>query len=411
MKLPTARDFIVYGREGGYATTSITLTTSNPPCIMNEDCAMLPSSGLYLESYNARSVSRVGDVNGDGFGDLGIGNPLADEVYVLFGSVGERRYGGEGEGLTIYGESRGDYLGWSIGGAGDFDGDGIGDVIVSAMVRGTVYLIFGRGRRGGSDNERGSWSNVYLSRLKVGEGLKVVGSSGSLTGIAVSSAGDFNGDGKGDVMFSAKSTVTGGLGGNVMYVLYGGNASMLGELSVSVESLSSVQKMEIESPSMSFAGMSLAGVGDVNGDGVDDIAIGSVPYQGGYATQVSYIVYGRRVLSSRVLKLDNMTRLDGLKVVGGGFMVSGAGDVDGDGVDDVLVSSYYDWGNEVGDYLVTMPLRNSVSRRPSMSPSAAPSTLIAAPSNRPSSEPSWSMDDPSSEPSSLSFQSLPFLSL
>eukprot|EP01040_Poterioochromonas_malhamensis_P012777 gene12777-14003_t len=45
VKLPTARDFIVYGREGGYATVSITLTTSTPPNVMDEDYAMLPSSG------------------------------------------------------------------------------------------------------------------------------------------------------------------------------------------------------------------------------------------------------------------------------------------------------------------------------------------------------------------------------
>jgi hypothetical protein len=142
----------------------------------------------------------------------------------------------------------------------------------------------------------------------------------------------------------------------------------------------------ITTPPFSFAGLSLAGIGDLNNDGFADIAIGSIPYQGGYSTQRTFIIYGRSSATGRGNTLDINEMIvgkDGFAVIGGGFLVAGIGDVNQDGIADCVISRYYNWQSKGNAYLMNYP-RNMTSS-PTYLPSSLPSSY---PSTSPSSVPS-----------------------
>src|SRR5690606_16464015 len=100
------------------------------------------------------------------------------------------------------------------------------------------------------------------------------------------------------------------------------------------------------------AGASTAAPGDVNGDGLDDILIGA-PGQGfdGYSlvnAGAGYVVFGREMWPGTPVDLSQLDGTDGFRMEGParvarmGSAVSAAGDINGDGVNDVLLGAYYD---------------------------------------------------------------------
>jgi hypothetical protein len=78
-----------------------------------------------------------------------------------------------------------------------------------------------------------------------------------------------------------------------------------------------------------YAGVSLSEAGDVNGDGYDDLLIGSVPYTNGFVAQKTYILFGRRIIENGESMAINLATykngIDGIISVGGGIVVSGVG--------------------------------------------------------------------------------------
>jgi hypothetical protein len=213
-------------------------------------------------------------------------------------------------------------------------------------------------------------------------------------GIAIDFAGDFNGDGRPDLLISAKFLNNQG----VVYVIYGREASQqqqrLNDLYLDKIQNSSSSLFIITTPAFSLAGMSVAGIGDVNDDGFADVAIGSVPYQAGYVTQRTYVVYGR--VSSHLKQKKNesgtvsvnemIPGVDGFTISGGGFMVTGFGDVNEDGIDDLMITSYYDWQGQTNAYLISYPDHKKIyfTSPPTFLPSSLPSS---SPSFTPSSSP------------------------
>ena len=111
-------------------------------------------------------------------------------------------------GFTVRGEVVGDNFGWAVSSAGDFNGDGFGDVLMSAWQSGRCYVVYGKAR---------GFKDMELSELKSVDGLRIMGGNGtSNLGIAVSGAGDFNGDGVDDIVLTGR----GSMGDNVVYVVY-----------------------------------------------------------------------------------------------------------------------------------------------------------------------------------------------
>lgn len=272
-----------------------------------------------LDAEFGTSVSAAGDVNGDGFSDVIIGSYLYDN-----GSVDEGAafiYLGSGSGLqfpavdTLENNQAGAWFGFDVANAGDVNGDGFADVGVSATLysngesqEGAIYVF-----EGTAAGVQPTASLQYESNL-----------AGARLGNRVSTCGDFNGDGYADFMASS-----------IRYTNPSPNEGAIMIFEGSPGGLSPVPTRIIESNQNSAnMGSGIACAGDVNGDGISDITCGIFLFDSPDVNEGAVWVYhgGLDGLSSAPSLLES--NQDGARM---GQSVARAGDVNGDGFDDIIV--------------------------------------------------------------------------
>jgi len=250
------------------------------------------------------SVSGAGDVNGDGMADFLVGATDDDNNGFLSGSA--RVFSGV-DGSVLYtfnGDRVADRFGISVSGAGDVNGDGRADVIVGAN---TV-------NNGGVPGFARVFSGMDGSVLHTFEG----DSGLDEFGIAVSGAGDVNGDGRADLIVGAFSDDSNGTNSGFARVLSGIDGSTL---------------YTFNGNSGNRLGQSVSSAGDINGDGHADLIVGAP----------RNILGGVNAGSVSVISgIDGSTLYDFFGNTGDQFggSVSEAGDVNGDGVDDLIVGAF-----------------------------------------------------------------------
>jgi hypothetical protein len=248
-------------------------------------------------------VAGAGDVDGDGLGDLIVGAPGngAGAAAVYAGSNGSLLHAWQGQ-------AAGDRFGHAVAGAGDLDGDGRADLLVGAP----------SADEGGQDA-----GSVYAFSGSTGQQIQSLSGSepGDDFGNSLSSAGPdtLSADNEGDVIIGASKGRSDGRG----YVQVRSRPDLALRLVV-----------EGELPGDRF-GASVALVGDVNGDQVGDLLVGSDPRDG---LDLPLRAGAARLLSGADGSLL-ATYADGTTGSGYGSTVSGVGDVTGDGVPDVAVGS------------------------------------------------------------------------
>jgi hypothetical protein len=269
------------------------------------------ASGEAKENRFGYAVRTAGDVNGDGYDDVIVG---ADRYKEFTGRAYVYPGGPSGLSaspvLTATGETVNNHFGYAVGAAGDVNGDGFDDVVIGAYhhgnFRGRVYVYAGRAS---------GLRDIPLSVVS-GEGPD------GYFGRSVGTAGDVNGDGYDDVIVGAQAydRSTGRV-----YVYAGGPEGL---------SADPIFVATGEGPADSF-GQSVGAAGDVNGDGYDDIIIGAHGYESGMGR--AYIYVGAP--GGLDPNLFPTTTGEG---VGDhfGYAVGPAGDVNGDGYDDVIIGAY-----------------------------------------------------------------------
>ncbi len=316
--------------------------------------------GVGETDYAGCSVSDAGDVNGDGFDDVIIGaesarddaNYPVGESYLVFGkalgwdaSLALSDLDGT-NGVRVIGIGPSDRTGCSVSTAGDINGDGYGDVIIGARTAdptggndaGESYVVFGKAD---------GWPSVLeLSSLAGDDGFRIDGIDASdYSGWSVSGAGDVNGDGFDDVIIGAYGADTDAASdAGESYVVFGKAEGWDASIVLSALNGSNGFRLDGELAS-DFSGISVSGAGDVNGDGCDDMVVGAhcADFDGALYAGAAYVVFGKTSGWTASMNLAALDGASGFKINGVngwlGRSVSGAGDVNGDGFDDVLIGA------------------------------------------------------------------------
>jgi hypothetical protein len=306
------------------------------------------------------SVAPAGDFNGDSYADFIIGaqqSGAEGKAFIYYGGPSLDA----APDFTLTGESTGSLtsFGASVASAGDVNEDGFGDVIVGAPwyggggnKPGRAYVFFG-----------GAAPDAVPDRVFPGVGFY------DQLGTVVGPAGDMNGDGHPDVFASAPNNNASALGAGALYIWFGGPAFdttpdlvLLGS-AVNEHLMSAAKAGDVNADGFSdligagrdhvfvwFGGSSpnpvpdltlartyasVAGAGDVDGDGIDDFMVGAPNYVGG--SRVSVFLGG-----STVDNVEDLYYLGDQVGEALGICVAGGGHVDGPGPADLIASAYWD---------------------------------------------------------------------
>ncbi len=280
-----------------------------------------------------------GNFNGDDYEDILIGATYDSDVnspelvsgaaYVIYGQSAQLSSTPtmvKFRGLASY-----DNTGRSVA-AGDINGDGYDDVVIGAFSNndagdgaGAVYVVYG---------ESATMATRTLDDASV---VQITGEEADDEmglGLAV---GDLNGDGFGDIITAATGGDAGGAYFGDVYVVYGQSTALVSSSIVSLAAATFAGEAEYDNPQRVDAG-------DIDNDGYDDLIIGSSAHDdgAGYYSGVAWIVYGQSALYSGITSLGD-TAVD--KIVGEneddqlGVSVSVSGDINGDGMNDVIVGA------------------------------------------------------------------------
>lgn len=357
--LRAGKAYVVYGATGGF------------PAAIDGSSLAAGTGGFVIvgeanEDQAGFSVSSAGDINGDGLDDLLIAAPWsvgADansrDMYVVFG-----RSGGLGPSVALsdIAAGRGGFVvhgtglsnlgncGSGVSTAGDFNGDGIADLMVGVIGSSTnaAWVVFGR--------TQGFGASVNLSDVAAGTGGFLIAGTGNPTVKAVSAAGDVNGDGYDDLVIgvisdrgAANASFTGST-----YVVFGRETAAGGTISISDLARGIGGFVVRGRDGNDQAGYSVSGAADINGDGFDDLVIGA-PGGDGVGNTTSdageiYVIYGGDFNFTGTV--TGTAGNDGLTgTPGADQMVGGRGNdiIDGKGGTDVLIGGAGDDVLKVAD--------------------------------------------------------------
>lgn len=333
-------------------------------------------TGVDYNGNAGDAVSSAGDVDGDGFDDIIVGAPQADPPsgpnagtsFVVFASALQAAAVGSGEidlgtigganGVVITGADRIDFSGGSVSSAGDVDGDGLDDIIIGAFQgetgglsnSGDGYVVLGASIAAASSGS----GTIDLGSL-AGLGVAITGADvADRAGRSVSGAGDVDGDGLDDVIVGANAADPDGeASAGEAYIVFGSalTAAVAASSNIDLGSLGTQGVLIKGVDAFDSAGYSVSAAGDVDGDGLADVIVGAESADGGglNSSGEAYVVFGSAIAAAAVgsgeIDLDGLSPSDGIVIYGAsasdqfGGPVAAAGDVDGDGLDDIIVGA------------------------------------------------------------------------
>ena len=295
------------------------------------------------EAYNDQagsSVAIVGDVNRDGYDDVLVGavinSDASGEAYLVLGSETPMDFDLAAASAHFTGASATDSAGSALAAAGDVDDVGFADMIIGAYRHqdqaGAAYLIFGSGSPG--DLPLSAATHVFTGTT-----------TDDQAGTSVAGAGDTDGDGFADILVGAPFTDIGGDRRGACYLLLGPNPAS-GSLATADAAFGGEFLND-------HAGQSVSGAGDVNKDGYDDVVVGApVNAAGGLYAGAAYLVLGSASPADSYL-VDATAKYTGeAEQDQAGTGVAGVRDVNNDGFDDFVIGSWQGGDNAGKAYLI-----------------------------------------------------------
>jgi len=309
---------------------------------------------------NLTVLAGLGDINGDEFDDIIVGT--INGTQVIFGRPGGFDRFVDINDLDGSNGFRIASAATSVSAAGDINGDGINDILLgnaNASANGLTgvgitYVIYGR--------QTAFPADFSTASLNGNNGFAVLGTNTEdRSGFAVADAGDFNNDGIDDFLIGAPNkTQEGEAEVGEAYVIYGRRESFPAAISLAdIDGNNGL--IFIGSDIQDSLGSSVSGIGDINHDGYDDVAIGA-PGKGPFGSPSDYpgevyVLFGNRSLSEKNVREKDLDGENGfiLRGIRGGVVpieeneaiwgdlagtsIDGAGDINGDGIDDLMIGA------------------------------------------------------------------------
>ena len=372
--------YVVYGTTEPFSIDDLSRSSVNLETLSPTQGFVITTNALFTSFGNR--IAGIGDVNGDGFGDLFIGEPTNDEIaenagvaYIIYGSdqpVGMLAEDGRRilnvddltpeQGYVVFGQGFLDQIGTAAVPLDDINNDGINDFAISARsssaggtFSGEVYIIFG------SDSGHGSVvegrQEFYFENFSSDIGRRIQGVETQGFGSSIANIGDINNDGLSDLGILSRTVDE--IGESLperIFVIYSGFETPI----LYTDTLTENDGFIIHGvDAQDFLGFwhSLAAAGDVNGDGYGDILMGAPfadrVYSGtGFTTTgAAYLVYGQSaevINGNPQIDLASLKPTQGFKInntqysQGFGGAVAGGFDINGDNIDDLIISDYTD---------------------------------------------------------------------
>jgi hypothetical protein len=285
-------------------------------------------SGKLSHGAYGSAVATLGDLNHDGAADMIVAAPGTGDAQILYGiagtspaNIGQSDSPGQNS-LHITAGLASASTGWSVASVDDFNADGHPDIAISipdadANTPATTSVLFGDAD--GKFDDKLNFNQDSFS---------FTGANGATV---VSSAGDVNGDGIADIAIGMPDANN----GEGQVVIIYGKAGIQGNFNL-VNMSSNDGWMLTGAVVGDHLGASVSAAQDVNGDGMADLLIGAPGALGRGAT---YLMYGQKAPDSLHFDLEFFTAADGMVFKGAGSSVAAVGDMNGDGVSDMIFAN------------------------------------------------------------------------
>lgn len=309
-----------------------------------------------------RNLVGLGDLDGDGIGEIGVGSPPGTNLDPA--GFFEIFRGNDGTLLRTHSGTGNDQLGYEIAALGDSDGDGVPDYAASS---------FELGNEGG---------RVRIYSGSGGEEIAQVTSNEMLRFYSIAGPGDLDGDGRGELAVTLWSEFDPWKVGEIRVfsgALFGAPDDPAGSLDVFAEPVRAETVLELKGRTdlpggFESIGLGLNALGDINGDGVPDLGAGTGPtsdaviFSGADGTRLREVFSGQfDLIWQTVVETEGIGDLDGdgvrdfvvgltgvIRVISGkdgsvlavrngdgklGEEIAAIGDLDGDGISEILAGA------------------------------------------------------------------------
>ncbi len=305
-------------------------------------------------------VAGISDLNGDLIPDLIVGAPGDDDkavdagrIFITFGKATGGTTGQLGADLSsveiiIDGENAGDLAGAAVGSVSDLNGDGLAEILIGAPMRengtktdaGAAYVVWGQAVGG---TGKGVDLGDPAQGAGNGKGYIIKGeAAGDHAGQTLAASSDLNGDAKAEILVGAAGNDAGGIDAGAAYVVWGKASD--GAVNLSTVAAGTGGFRIIGQNAGDAAGQALATLGDLNGDGKADILVGAMGNDaGGLDAGAAYVVFGKS--TGTQVDLDAIAAgTGGFRITGSvgekaGSAITGLGDINADGLADLLVGA------------------------------------------------------------------------